>query len=115
MVQVASADDDLVAGAFGIREPRGDLPAVGQEERCSEGVLWLVPGVAFDAAGHRLGRGRGYYDRLLAGVRGPCVGVAWEWQVIGHVPASAHDVPMGWIVTDTRTIACGSGAASQAG
>jgi 5-formyltetrahydrofolate cyclo-ligase len=106
MVRIASLADDVGSGAFGIREPCGALPALPIEERCARGVLWLVPGVAFDPAGNRLGRGRGYYDRLLHGVRGVRVGVAWDWQVIAQVPHTDRDEPMNWIVTDTRTIAC---------
>lgn len=111
MVRTASLRDDLVAGAFGIREPGVARAAVAPEELVDRGVLWLVPGVAFDPAGHRLGRGRGYYDCLLRGTRGVRVGVAWDWQVIDEVPHTDRDEPVQWIVTDSRTIACGGPAA----
>jgi 5-formyltetrahydrofolate cyclo-ligase len=106
MVRIAALGEDLQTGAFGIREPRAALPAVPPDERSGSGVVWLVPGVAFDLAGHRLGRGRGYYDRLLRGARGVRIGVAWDWQVIAQVPHTDHDEAMHWIVTETRTIAC---------
>jgi 5-formyltetrahydrofolate cyclo-ligase len=115
MVPVRSVTADVSPGAFGIREPRAALPAVPRQERGDEAVVWLVPGVAFGPQGQRLGRGRGYYDRLLAGTRGVRVGVAWDWQVLMDLPHAAHDVAMDWVVTDTRTIACSGVSAAQAG
>ena len=114
MVPVRSVAADVSPGAFGIREPRPALPAVPLQEQRDETVLWLVPGVAFDPQGQRLGRGRGYYDRLLEGTRGVRVGVAWDWQVLTRLPHTTHDVAMDWVVTDTRTIACGGASAAQA-
>lgn len=106
LVAVRSFEEEVAPGAFGIREPLAALPAVPMAERCGADVLWLVPGVAFDALGNRLGRGRGYYDRLLAGARGVRIGVGWDWQVLPALPHDAHDVTMDWVVTDVRTIAC---------
>lgn len=114
MVAVTTLESQVVAGAFGIREPLPTLPAVSPAERCAPGVLWLVPGVAFDPRGNRLGRGQGHYDRLLGGTRGVRVGVAWDWQLLEEVPHSPHDMPMDWIVTETRTIACGAVRAALA-
>ena len=114
MVLVRSITEDVVPGAFGIREPRAELPAVPRQEQRGEAVVWWVPGVAFDPQGQRLGRGRGYYDRLLDGTRGVRVGVAWDWQVLTGLPHAAHDVAMDWVVTDTRTIACGGLATAPA-
>ncbi len=114
MVSVGSLEADLAPGAFGIREPVPALSGVSLDASRSERVLWLVPGVAFDLAGHRLGRGRGYYDRLLRGAGGLRVGVAWDWQLLDRVPHTDRDEPMHWIVTDIRTIACGGPAAGQA-
>ncbi len=114
MVPVRSVAADLVSGAFGILEPRAELPAASPQEQRDETVVWLVPGVAFDPQGQRLGRGRGYYDRLLDGTRGVRVGVAWDWQVLPDLPHAAHDVAMDWVVTDTRTIVCSGASAAQA-
>jgi 5-formyltetrahydrofolate cyclo-ligase len=114
MVLVRSLVADVVPGAFGILEPRAELPAVSRQEQGSEAVVWLVPGLAFDLQGQRLGRGRGYYDRLLDGTRGVRVGVAWDWQVLKSLPHAAHDVAMDWVVTDTRTIACDGALPAQA-
>jgi 5-formyltetrahydrofolate cyclo-ligase len=86
----------LVPGVFGILEPAQTLPIVDP----SLVDLWLVPGVCFDVRGNRLGHGAGHYDRALAGVRAPRVGVAWSWQIVDHLPAEPHDVPMTAIVTE---------------
>lgn len=67
----------------------------------------LVPGIAFDAAGRRLGRGGGHYDRLLARCRCPAVGVAWDSAIVPRVPVRSHDRPVAWVVTERRVIRCG--------
>lgn len=84
------SEDDLKEGAFHIMEPVGEP----FEDYDSIDVA-LVPGVAFDAAGHRLGRGRGYYDRFLADkTRLLKVGVCFPFQRIAWVPTDANDVTM---------------------
>jgi 5-formyltetrahydrofolate cyclo-ligase len=87
----------LVPGVLGIREPRADAPRVDPLE--VDAVI--VPGVAFDAAGNRLGYGGGYYDRLLATVRPDCalVGIAFDAQLVGAIPAEEHDVTVDVVVT----------------
>jgi len=70
----------------------------------SEVDLILVPGVAFDRSGNRLGRGGGYYDRLLKGYSGSVTAVAFNFQLFETIPTSAHDVPVGTIVTETKII-----------
>ena len=68
----------------------------------AEGVLVLVPGVAFDSSGNRLGRGRGWYDRVLSRFeRAHRVGLAFDLQVIGEVPREPWDIPMDSVVTPT--------------
>lgn len=64
--------------------------------------LYIVPGVAFDKKGNRLGRGRGFYDRLLAHVTVPKIALAYGIQVIAEVPHSSYDVPMTMVVTEKR-------------
>jgi len=88
----------LQAGRFGIREPkqpreRADLKAAD---------LVLVPGVAFDRAGHRLGRGKGYYDRMLRAVAGTKCGVAFDEQIVDEVPTEAHDLRLDCLLTPAR-------------
>ena len=62
----------------------------------------LVPGVAFDLHGRRLGRGKGFYDQLLAGVRGTTCGVAFDVQVVRELPQEPHDARVNCILTPTR-------------
>ena len=68
----------------------------------------LLPGLAFDRRGNRLGQGGGHYDRLLSRLPASCVtiGLAYDWQVIDSVPAGPHDQRMQWVVTPLRTIKC---------
>jgi 5-formyltetrahydrofolate cyclo-ligase len=75
-------------GAFGILEPQG--------EPVSPTVLdvIVVPGVAFDAACNRMGRGKGFYDRLLANASVPTIGVCYAEQYYLNIPTEVHDVPL---------------------
>jgi 5-formyltetrahydrofolate cyclo-ligase len=86
---------DLVAGRYGVLEPAANCPAVSLNQL----DLVFVPGVAFDFAGGRLGRGKGFYDRLLAEVCGHKCGVAYETQVIANVPVEPHDVRLNSLLT----------------
>ncbi len=81
---------DLVEGPYGLMEPSEGC------ERVDEVGCVLVPGLAFDEWGHRVGYGMGYYDRCLAGVAERVVvyGVAFREQLVALVPAEAHDVPV---------------------
>jgi 5-formyltetrahydrofolate cyclo-ligase len=90
--------DDLQLGSFGIGEPDRQLPEV--DPALIE--LLLVPGVAFDRYGHRLGYGRGYFDRLLTAgsFAGLSIGLAYEFQIQDRLPAEEHDRKLGLLVTD---------------
>lgn len=89
---------DVVTGKFGIREPAPHCPTVPLKQL----DLALVPGVAFAASGRRLGRGKGFYDRLLPKIPGIRCGVAYDFQVVDGVPAESHDVDLDCILTPTR-------------
>jgi 5-formyltetrahydrofolate cyclo-ligase len=93
---------DLVPGRYGILEPPADAPLVDPQEV----ELFLVPGVAFDAQGHRLGYGAGFYDGLLAQSAGWRVALAYGGQLTPHVPTDAHDVPMHALATEGGVIDC---------
>jgi 5-formyltetrahydrofolate cyclo-ligase len=84
-------EDSVSKGAFGIDEPT--TPCFEEWDKVD---LVLVPGVAFDAAGNRLGRGRGYYDRLLSELpeAARLVGVCYDFQMLPHITTEANDVPM---------------------
>jgi 5-formyltetrahydrofolate cyclo-ligase len=66
----------------------------------------VVPAIALDPTGHRIGYGAGYYDRALPSVSPPAVsiGVAYDYQLVAEVPATAGDVRVGWVVTDMRVV-----------
>jgi len=101
---VADVENETTIGKYAIREPLPSLAAAPSDLLNGPDVAWLVPGVAFDRRGARLGRGGGYYDRLLAGVAGPKIGVAYDWQIVPDLPQSPHDVPMDMVVTDKRIL-----------
>lgn len=70
----------------------------------SEIEIVLVPGVAFDINCNRLGRGKGFYDRFLPSCNGLKIGLAFEIQIVNELPLSANDVPVDFVVTETRII-----------
>jgi 5-formyltetrahydrofolate cyclo-ligase len=82
----------LTAGAFGVREPSPDLPVIPVDEIDA----FLCPGLALDAHGGRLGRGRGFYDRMLSKARTDAlkIGVCFPWQIVADTFPEAHDVHM---------------------
>jgi 5-formyltetrahydrofolate cyclo-ligase len=99
---VKNPQNDVGPGQFGIREPKASCTEIPLERL----GLILVPGVAFDPHGRRLGRGRGYYDRLLAEVHGIKCGVAFDEQLVDTVPADRLDVRMDFVLTPTRCVKC---------
>jgi len=98
--QIENFSRDCAPGKFGIAEPAARCPVFPLNRL----DFALVPGVGFDAAGHRLGRGRGYYDRLLASVAGTRCGVAFDEQMAEHIPAEPHDITLNCILTPTRWV-----------
>jgi 5-formyltetrahydrofolate cyclo-ligase len=93
----------LQKGAFGILEP---CP-IGVEHQADEADLIIVPGVAFDLTGHRLGYGKGFYDRFLhhPGRKAHLVGLCHDFQLIDDaIPVDVHDIPMEIVVSDARII-----------
>lgn len=85
---------DLQPGAYGIMEPIGSLFT----DYASIDVA-VVPGMAFDAQGHRLGRGKGYYDRFLAKIPDVYkIGLCFSWQIVDEVPSEPNDIMMDEII-----------------
>jgi 5-formyltetrahydrofolate cyclo-ligase len=99
--RIQNIETDLLSGKFGINEPGADCP----EFPLNQLDLTLVPGIAFDATGARLGRGRGYYDRLLAEAAGIKCGVAFDEQLAHSIPVEPHDIHLECILTPTRWLA----------
>ncbi|MBF8258040.1 MAG: 5-formyltetrahydrofolate cyclo-ligase [Actinobacteria bacterium] len=95
--------DIRVRGKYGLMEPR---ISPGMEGLRSGFDLAVVPGVAFDSMGRRLGRGYGYYDRFLADLTGSVitVGLAFSRQLLPEVPVDAWDVPVDAVVTEDGVI-----------
>ncbi|MBN2211946.1 MAG: 5-formyltetrahydrofolate cyclo-ligase [Sedimentisphaerales bacterium] len=90
---------ETVQSRHGIRWPKN-----GRVCPTSKIDLAIVPGLAFDETGHRLGRGGGFYDRFLGpnGFSGATCGLAFEEQVLDSVPVHDHDVPLDMLVTDAK-------------
>jgi 5-formyltetrahydrofolate cyclo-ligase len=86
--------ENLQAGAYHIEEPVGELFT---DYRSID--LVVVPGVAFDRNGNRLGRGKGYYDRLLPLINAPKIGICFPFQLVDMIPTEAHDIRMDKIIT----------------
>ncbi|MBI2971101.1 MAG: 5-formyltetrahydrofolate cyclo-ligase [Candidatus Aenigmarchaeota archaeon] len=97
--------DELVEGAFDVPEPKQEhlRPVIP-----SAADVIIVPGVAFDSHGRRIGYGKGYYDRLLKSLseETTIVGMAYDVQVVERLPSDDHDAPMQYIVTETAIIQC---------
>jgi len=91
----------LAAGVWGIREPEASAPAVAPE-------IVIVPLLAFDRTGHRIGYGAGYYDLTIAALRATqvvvAIGVAFAAQEIAAVPATPHDAPLDLVLTEREVI-----------
>jgi len=92
---------ELKPGAFGILEPPADPSRLAPPEQFD---LVLVPGLAFDRAGHRLGAGKGYYDRFLAQIKAPKIALAFAFQIVAQIPLEAHDQRVDVIVTEKEII-----------
>ena len=94
-----AGDDRLAEGAFHIDEPTGtaftDYAAID---------LAVIPGVAFDRRGNRLGRGKGYYDRLLPRIPAAYkLGLCFPFQLLDQIPAETHDIPMDEVLAAALT------------
>lgn len=89
----------LAQGAFLIEEPQGDEVVSADTME-----MIVVPGVAYDRKGNRVGRGKGYYDRLLAESRALKVGVGYDFQLVDEIDAEAHDIPVDVVITESYRI-----------
>jgi 5-formyltetrahydrofolate cyclo-ligase len=97
--------DELAVGMYKILEPRQELrTAPGKRVEVTEVDLIMVPGVAFDRTGARMGHGFGYYDKLLEHARPdtPLVALAFECQLFPEIPTQEHDIFMDKIITEKQ-------------
>ena len=89
-----SKETEMKKGAYKINEPRGEASSINPD-------LIIIPGVAFDKEGNRLGMGKGYYDRYLKKVRSvKKIGLAFEEQMLESIPKEPYDIPVDIIITD---------------
>ena len=86
----------LIRHPFGMAEPAADMPIIPS----SEVQLALIPGLAFDRLGRRLGYGGGYFDRFLRNFTGVSLGVIFQALLFDQLPCGEHDMPVQWIVTE---------------
>lgn len=102
------AEEHLQAGAFGILEPTCERPSIEPEDFP---LVVLVPGLAFDWQGHRLGSGLGYYDRALGSLRKKVsrVGVAYTFQIRASLPVDPWDQRMDLLATEQFVVRCRTG------
>ena len=98
--RVLNLETDIVTGKFGVSEPLPECEAIPLDQF----DLVLVPGLAFDVSGNRLGRGRGFYDRILSAASGVKCGVAYDFQVLDQIPVEAHDAKVAFIFTPSRCL-----------
>lgn len=103
--QIQNLDTDLESGRYGVRTPIARCPLVEPNDI----DLILIPGLAFDHDLNRLGRGAGFYDRMIdsmspSSTRPPLVGVCFDCQIVERVPTEPHDHPMDRVITQTGFI-----------
>ncbi len=96
--RLAEYGGDLKTGKFGVPEPANPVFAPKKID------LIIVPGIAFDLAGHRLGRGGGFYDRLLPQYQAMRIGICFDFQCLETVPAEPHDCTVDLLVTESQTL-----------
>ena len=99
--EIQDFDRDLVAGKLNILEPKllRHVPVTRPD-------AWLVPGLAFDRNGNRLGRGKGYFDALLQHAPGMKIALTQDFQLLDKVSTEPHDVRMDFIVTENQVVHC---------
>lgn len=99
-LKVYAGIESLTAGSFGILEPDRNAPGVHPREV----ELIVIPGLAFDRKGNRMGRGKGYYDRMLTEITATKIGLCFDFQLVDEVPTESFDQTMDVIVTDHELI-----------
>ena len=109
-IHLVAHELELIAGPFGLAQPSEHAPRAARDS--IDAVI--VPGVAFDECGRRLGYGGGYYDRLLPTLRLDClrIGIAFDEQIVSDIPVDEHDALVHIVVTPSRVIRIAKNAAN---
>lgn len=99
-IEIRNYDQDLAEGAYGILEPKEELPQVAKEDI----QYALIPCVSCDVEGNRLGHGKGYYDRYLAGMAIPCAMLCYRKLMVpaGSIPIDIYDRKIDKVITDAE-------------
>lgn len=95
---------DLEKGSYGILEPKKGTLKINENEI----GLAIIPGVAFDKQGQRIGYGKAYYDKLIKKLNCTKIGLAYNIQLVENIPSQSHDQPVDLIITEDKTIDCHS-------
>ncbi len=93
---VVESEDDLCEGMYGIRAPKASCKRLNATEKS----VCIVPGLAFDKSGYRIGYGKGYYDRYLSDFPGVSIGLCYEELHIDCLPVKPHDIKVNYLITD---------------
>ena len=104
--RIINSWDDLLIGAYGIREPQN-----ASEANPASIDLILIPAVAYDYSGFRLGMGAGFYDKYVQNLSAKTikVGICWDLQLVQDTFPEAHDLSVDTIITEQKTIRCQKG------
>jgi len=94
---------DLEISSYNILEPKKECIT---NISINDIDLIIIPGVAFDINGNRMGHGKGYYDKLLEKSKVAKVGLCFEFQLVENIPTESHDIPVDKIITEKRIINC---------
>lgn len=105
LVGIENPETDLVPGKYGLLEPRPELPAASADY-VQQHIVFVTPAVACTRRGVRLGRGGGFYDRMLELAGRDAVGVIYDCQLAEELPAEPHDKPLDFIVTESGAWKC---------
>jgi 5-formyltetrahydrofolate cyclo-ligase len=92
--------DNLSPSTFGLLEPNGDC----EEIHCSENTICIVPALLFSREGHRIGYGKGFYDRFLANFEGTSVGFSYSLTLCDEIPKDKYDIPLNMIITESEVL-----------
>ena len=96
--------NELESGPFSILEPKIEFVRIVNPKDLD---LVIVPGIAFDVYGNRIGYGHGYFDNFLKHISAAKIALAYEMQIVDEIPADEKDIRVDFIITEKRIIGCG--------